>query len=293
MYRSLFVLLPLLAAVMTGPAFAEESGEKQAEVPLWRQTTKGTASSPDAKPEAVKPELKPEAAQEASQEVKQEGAQEPKPEAQPEAAPDAAPEAKPDAAPEAKPDAAPETKPDAAPEAKPDAAPEAKPDAAPETKHDAAPGTKQEAKQEGGQQAQPTQEAGKAVGKEIDFGTQEQYRSCMYSEDHIKDLRKMLEEHIAQNNEAMMEIKKQAAALLEMQRKVVLSDDAQVEEFNRRTQEHNLVVKAANEASDKLKRELESFNDKSIEHNQNCASLIVKMSDRDAVIKERTPAVSQ
>jgi hypothetical protein len=52
-------------------------------------------------------------------------------------------------------------------------------------------------------------------------------------------------------------------------------------------------VKSANESSDKLKLELESFNMTSMDHNQSCASLIVKRSDRDAVIKERTPAINQ
>jgi len=151
---------------------------------------------------------------------------------------------------------------------------------------------KAEAKAEGAHTGD-TQETGKEVGKEIEFGTQEQYGACMDSESRIKDLRKMLEEHIALNNERMMEIKKQAKSLLELQRKLVMSDDTQVEAFNKRTEAHNKLVKSANESSDKLKAELEAFNTKSMEHNQNCASLIVKMSDRDAAIKERTPAVNQ
>lgn len=183
---------------------------------------------------------------------------------------------------------------DAPAEAKPDSQEARMQEARPASSQDAAPQAREELKQEA---AQPAKVAGKdpakAPVKEMEFGTQDQYRECMYSEDRIKDLRKMLEEHIVQNNEAMLEIKKQASLLLEMQGKVVLSDDAQVEAFNKRTQDHNRLVKEANDASDKLKLELESFNVRSMQHNQSCASLIVKMSDRDAVMKERTPAVSQ
>ncbi|UPU34717.1 hypothetical protein M1B72_14830 [Geomonas paludis] len=245
MYRSLFVLLPLLIALMAGPAVAAESAATtEANTPLWHQTTKDAAPSPDVKTEA-----------------------------------------KPEAAPEAKPEAKPDTAPGSREEGKQDPVPVGRQESAPEAGQDARP--------EAGKQAQPAQQPGKTAAKEIEYGTQEQYRACMYSEDHIKDLRKMLEEHIIQNNEMMVEIKKQAAALLDMQRKLVMSDDAQVEDFNRRTREHNLVVKAANEATDKLKLELESFNNRSMEHNQNCASLIVKMSDRDVVMKERAPAPKQ
>ncbi|GFO65094.1 hypothetical protein [Geomonas paludis] len=245
MYRSLFVLLPLLTAFVAGPAVAAEpAAAKDAVTPLWHQTTKEATPAQDVKTEA-----------------------------------------KPVAAPEAKPEVKPETVPVSRQEARPETPSASRQDAAPGDKQEPAPGT--------GQQAQPAQQPGKTAAKEIEYGTQEQYRACMYSEDHIKDLRKMLEEHIIQNNEMMMEIKKQAAALLDMQRKLVMSDDAQVEEFNRRTQEHNLVVKAANEATDKLKLELESFNNRSMDHNQNCASLIVKMSDRDVVMKERAPAPKQ
>lgn len=215
MSRSLFALLPLLLAFLTGSALAgEPAAVKEETAPLWQQVTK----------DPVAAEPKPEAKPEAKEVLKEE----PKAEAEAKAA-----------------------------------------------------------------NKEAAQETGKEVGKAVEFGTQEQYGACMDSESRIKDLRKMLEEHIALNNEAMMEIKNQANSLLEMQRKLVMSDDAQVQAFNKRTEAHNKLVKSANESSDKLKAELEAFNMKSMEHNQSCASLIVKMSDRDAAIKERTPAMNQ
>ena len=126
--------------------------------------------------------------------------------------------------------------------------------------------------------------------KELDYGTREQFRACLDSEDRIKAHSKMIAEYIAANNALMLRIQTEAAAIVEEQKTIDTTNRMQVEAFNKRTAEHNKLVISANESAEKTKAEQDAYNQELVKHNKGCAALVFKLSDREAVLKERRAA---
>ena len=126
--------------------------------------------------------------------------------------------------------------------------------------------------------------------KPLTYGTRDQYRACLESDDRIKAHGKQIAEFIAENNATMVQIQIEAATLVELQAAIATNNRQQVENFNRRIEEHNQLVKAANEHAERTKAELEAYNREMAEHNKRCSSLVYKMEDREAVQKERKAA---
>lgn len=126
-----------------------------------------------------------------------------------------------------------------------------------------------------------------AGANELQFFTREQYRACLDSEDRLKTLRQAIDGRVAENNQTMLRIQTEAKALFDGQKNVSPFDESQVNAFNKRIEEHNSAIAAANEHAAKLRAEQEAYHAASLEHNQRCGSLVVKMVDREAVLKER------
>lgn len=130
-----------------------------------------------------------------------------------------------------------------------------------------------------------------AQEKELQFFTREQYRACLDSEDKLKTVHQALDVRVAENNQIMLEIQNAAKALFEEQKKVSPFDESQINAFNKRIEEHNDSIATANEHAAMLRTEQEAFHAESLEHNQKCGSLVVKLADREAVLRERKAAV--
>lgn len=124
----------------------------------------------------------------------------------------------------------------------------------------------------------------------LNYGTREQLNACLDSDDRIKAHSKLIADYIAENNATMIQIQIEAAMLVDLQAATATNNKAQVESFNRRIEEHNRLVKSADEHAHKTKIELELYNKELAEHNKRCAALVFKMEDREAVKKDRQAA---
>lgn len=125
---------------------------------------------------------------------------------------------------------------------------------------------------------------------ELNYGSREQLRACLDSDDRIKEHSKRIADLIADNNAMLIEIQVEAKTLADLQSSIATNNKDQVENFNRRIEEHNRLVRMSNERAEKTKTELDAYNKELAEHNKRCASLVYKMADREAVMKERRAA---
>lgn len=123
--------------------------------------------------------------------------------------------------------------------------------------------------------------------KDFKFSSREQFRACLDSEERLKALRKMLDEHITEYNATISLIGTEVTALVEEQKKIDLADAMQVDAFNKRTEKHNKLVKSSKERAGILKVEEDTYNAESMKYNERCAGLVFRMADREAVLKER------
>lgn len=129
-----------------------------------------------------------------------------------------------------------------------------------------------------------------AEAQELQYFTREQYRACLDSEERLKTMRQAIDGRVAENNQMMLRIQTDAKALFDEQKKVSPFNESQISAFNKRIEEHNNAIAAANELAVMLGTEQEAYRAESLEHNQRCGSLVVKMADREAVLEERKAA---
>jgi peptidoglycan hydrolase CwlO-like protein len=122
------------------------------------------------------------------------------------------------------------------------------------------------------------------------YATREQLHGCLDSEDHLKSRFSAIEEQIAENNATLLLIQSEANSIVEQQELLDANNEAEVADFNKRVTAHNTYVNTANERATRLKADQDSYNADMLEHNKRCAALIVRLTDREAVLKERKAA---
>lgn len=124
-------------------------------------------------------------------------------------------------------------------------------------------------------------------------GTPQEYKACLDLQYKLKLRRLALDEHVSENNNAVALLQIEAQELVEAQKKLVLSDAVQVDDFNHLTEEHNKRIVAAEEQTERVKGEHEAFSNDTLEYNHICASLVVDLNVRDAVLSERSGAAGR
>lgn len=129
-----------------------------------------------------------------------------------------------------------------------------------------------------------------SANKELKFASREQLRACLDEEDAARARLNEFEGLLAENNASMLLIQTEAMALIDEQKRLDTTSEEQVNAFNKKSEDHNKYVKEANKRAEKLKADQDSFNAAMIEHNKKCATLVFKIADREAVLKERKAA---
>lgn len=119
-------------------------------------------------------------------------------------------------------------------------------------------------------------------------GTSQEYKACLDLQDDLMLRRLALGEHVSENNNTVALLQAEAKELVEAQKRLVLSDKLQVDDFNNLTEEHNRKIVAAEKQTERVKGEREAFSKDTLEYNRRCASLVVDLNVRDAVISERS-----
>lgn len=119
-------------------------------------------------------------------------------------------------------------------------------------------------------------------------GTPQEYKACLDIQDDLKLRRLALDEHVSENNNTVALLQVEAKELVEAQKRLVLSDEVQVADFNSLTEEHNRKILAAEKQTERVKVEREAYSNDTLAYNRKCASLVVDLNVRDTVISERS-----
>lgn len=117
--------------------------------------------------------------------------------------------------------------------------------------------------------------------------TRQEYRACLNLQEKLKAQLKILDDHVGENNNTIALLQVEAKALAEVHKNMSTSDQSQVDAFNRQREEHNKKVAAATEQAERVKSEHEAYHAQTVEYNRTCATLVVRLDDRDAVLNER------
>ncbi len=122
------------------------------------------------------------------------------------------------------------------------------------------------------------------------LATRDDIRACMTANDHLSARRQVLNHNLALSRTRQADIQSRAVALIEVQRDLDRSDEQQVEAFNARVTEHNNLVQAGNALAQEIRAMEDKFSADALDYNTTCALQSYKLSDREAVLKERKAA---
>lgn len=123
--------------------------------------------------------------------------------------------------------------------------------------------------------------------KEPVYSSRQEYRACLDLQERLTSQLKILQDHVAENNNTIALLRAAAKALAEKHQDVSPFDTSQVDDFNALMEEHNNKVAAASKEAERVKGEHEAYHLQSVEYNKTCATLAVSLDDRDAVLNER------
>lgn len=135
--------------------------------------------------------------------------------------------------------------------------------------------------------------AAEAETKSPSRGTPQEYKVCLDLQDSLKVRRLALDERVSENNNTVTLLQGEAQKLVAAQKKLVLSDEIQVHDFNDLTEEHNRRIIAAEKQTERVKREHELFSNDTLEYNSKCATLVMDVNVRDQVVSEREGAANK
>lgn len=127
-------------------------------------------------------------------------------------------------------------------------------------------------------------------GSKPRLATRDDIRACMNANDHLTARRQVLNHNLALSRTRQADIQNRAIALIEVQRNLDRSDEQQVEVFNAKVAEHNDLVRAGNALVQEVNAMEEKFSADALDYNTTCATQSYRLSDREAVLKERKAA---
>lgn len=119
------------------------------------------------------------------------------------------------------------------------------------------------------------------------FATREEIRGCMNSEEELSVSLKRLDGYISENRLALARMQAEAAEIAENQRRLDTTDEKAVDAFNTKVSDHNKRVQEVNSQAESFKVKGEAHNADSLAHNKRCATLVYRIDDRNAILKER------
>jgi len=119
------------------------------------------------------------------------------------------------------------------------------------------------------------------------FATREQYKACTEAQELLTARRASADKALRENNRDMAEHQEKAKAVLAQQPAADERDESKIEDFNRKIDELNRVGAELNQRADAGRKDQDQFNADVAAHNRTCGALVYRLSDRDAVDRER------
>lgn len=121
--------------------------------------------------------------------------------------------------------------------------------------------------------------------------SRDELRVCMNSESELAARRKASEARANQNREEAAAIRAEAQELTDERQRIGEEEYTKLERFvNRKVKPHNVRVKAAQDAAEAFRAELESLNKGLVAYNDQCGGISFLPEDKAAILKEREAA---
>jgi hypothetical protein len=122
------------------------------------------------------------------------------------------------------------------------------------------------------------------------YATRAELRACMNDEDTLRDRSRKLEEAHAAHEKAISELEAENTKIVEVQGQLDHESQTAVTAFNLLVGQHNARANELNREATEMSAQSEAFNADSLALNKRCASLVYRIDDMDAVMKERKAA---
>jgi len=122
------------------------------------------------------------------------------------------------------------------------------------------------------------------------FATRDQLRECLDIEAALKARFGAIEASNNAHEQMFNQVEAENAKLLELQAQLDRDSDTAVNAFNALVKDHNLHVKQLNQDAADSQPASSAYNADMLAYNRKCSSLVYRVDDLDAVLKERKKA---
>lgn len=119
------------------------------------------------------------------------------------------------------------------------------------------------------------------------FASRDQLRHCLAEEDELKARFDAIQARHADHERRLAALEAENDKIVEVQGQLDTTSDVAVNAFNLLVSEHNVHVKQVNEAAAASHAESDAYNAAILAHNRDCAHLVYRVDDLQAVTKER------
>ena len=124
----------------------------------------------------------------------------------------------------------------------------------------------------------------------VRYGSREDLRQCLESEDRLKAERPALQRGMDANRATLKTFQDEVQAHVATQPTLDTAVDAAVAQFNARVDTLNARVAVINKEAEALQARLDDHNARMLVHNRRCAGTLYRIPDIQAVQKERAAA---
>jgi hypothetical protein len=129
--------------------------------------------------------------------------------------------------------------------------------------------------------ADPPQKAGAKLA------TRDELRQCMSTSDALQARRAAMDKQLTEHQAAMKALQADSDTLQKAQRAASTQDEKQVQAFNAQVDAFNARTRVLNQQADDYNAQEAALVADMRAHNTQCASRPFKVSDREAILKER------
>ena len=130
--------------------------------------------------------------------------------------------------------------------------------------------------------AQPTAEPASSAPVTRDY-----YRACLAEGDSVAEAKASVDTQREAHSVVLKAVVDEAKALTEEQSKIDTKDEKAVEVFNAKIKASNERADVANAKSAAINNERDVYNARVLDFNKRCATLVVRSTDKEAVMQER------
>ncbi len=124
------------------------------------------------------------------------------------------------------------------------------------------------------------------------WATRDQLRDCLDTEAALKERFKGIEAAVDAHERLFDQVEAERNKLTELQGQLDHDSEVSVRAFNALVQEHNQHVKQLNQDAADSRPASEAYNADMSAYNHRCASLVYRVEDMDAVMRERRKAAA-